>query len=109
MRMIQAVLLLLCLVSLCSLSACKMTEAQMRSVSPELLSQDLSSPVLKSEPAAASAAEKTPQRLPLGLVFAGLALLVGAVIYLKADDVSPDRAAPRRKRAKRSSKSRKKS
>ncbi len=103
MKTFRSILYLLCLVSLCSFGACKMTEEQMRSIPPEMFNQNLAAPTLRTE----AAATETPKRMPFGLVFAGLALLVGAVIYLKAEDVTPGRTAPRR-RTKRAPKSRKK-
>ncbi len=76
-----------------------MTEDQIRSVSPELLSQDLSTNLVETD------ADSTTKRLPVGLVFAGFALLMGAIIYLKSDQKTPPKpAAPRKK-----TKSRKKS
>ncbi len=93
MRTIQSLLCLLFLVSLCFLGACRMTEEQIRSIPPELMKQELSSHKLEPETAA------TPKRLPpLGVMFAGLALLVGTILYLKADQ--KDSARPRRSRKK---------
>ncbi len=71
-----------------------MTEDQIRSVSPELLSEDLSTNLIETD------SDSTAKRLPVGLVFAGLALLMGAIIYLKSDQKIPARAATPRKKVK---------
>lgn len=74
---------LLCLFSLCFLGSCRMTEEQIRSVPPELLTQNVPTTSVETN------TDQTSRRLPIGLVFAGLALLVGAVVYLKSDQKIP--------------------
>ncbi len=71
-----------------------MTEEQIQSVSPELLSQDLSTNLIETE------ADSATRRLPVGLVFAGLTLLAGAIIYLKSDQKVPSKPMPSRKKVK---------
>lgn len=71
-----------------------MTEDQIRSVSPELLSEDLSTNLIETD------TDSTARRLPVGLVFAGLALLIGAIIYLKSDQKVPSKPVGSRKKAK---------
>ncbi len=94
MRTIQSFLYFLFVCSLCALGACKMTEEQIRSVSPELLSQDISNNLIETE------TDSTTKHLPIGLVFAGLTLLVGAIIYLKSDQKVPTKPMPSRKKVK---------
>ena len=101
MTKFRTVIYALCLISLCSLGACKMTEEQIRSIPPELLRQNMSDHLIQTE------TDPTAKRLPIGLVFAGLALLVGAVVYMKSDQKIPLATIPIRKRRKTTSKRRK--
>lgn len=98
---------LLCLFSLCFLGSCRITQEQVRSVPPELLTRDVPTTSVDSE------TDQTSRRLPIGLVFAGLALLVGAFVYLKSDQKVPVEVSdlPRKKvkNTSRRLKSRKKS
>ena len=101
MKTIKSVFCLLCLISLCFLGGCKMTEEQIRSIPPELLRRDMSDHLVQKE------TDPTAKRLPIGLVFAGLALLVGAVVYMKSDQSISLAPVPVRKRRKTVSKQRK--
>lgn len=97
---------ILCLLSLCFLGSCRMTEEQIRSVPTELMTQNLPTNSVEAE------TDQTSKRLPIGLVFAGLALLIGAVVYLKSDQrppMEPDLPRKKAKRVSQRSKSRKKS
>lgn len=111
MSLIQLKLIrLLCLLSLCFLGSCRMTQEQIRSVSPsDLTAQTLPANVNAAEPET----DQTSKRLPISLVFAGLALLVGAYVYLKSDQKPPvefpDLLRKKVKNTSRRPKSRKKS
>lgn len=89
---------LLCLVSL---SACRMTQDQIRSMSssPEMMNQSSMLKPMDTKSAASG-------HLPYGLLFVGLALLAGAVIYFKPEHEMKPKS--RAKGMRSSSKGRKK-